>query len=76
MTNVLEAFKNILFIAHTNEQATNSLFNYLTAIVDDINEHISNQYDRNEVRNMLRAITRTSEEQGNKLLARFENQQQ
>ena len=75
MTNVLEAFKNILFIAHTNEQATTSLFNYLTAIVDDINEHISNQYDRNEVSNMLKAIARTSEEQGNKLLARFEHQQ-
>lgn len=76
MTNVLEAFKNILFVAHTNERATNSLFNYLTAIVDDINEHISNQYDRNEVSNMLKAIARTSEEQGNKLLARFEHQQQ
>lgn len=76
MTNVLEAFKNILFVAHTNDTATQSLFNYLTAIVDDINEHISNQYDRNEVSNMLKAIARTSEEQGNKLLARFEHQQQ
>ena len=36
MTNVLEAFKNILFVAHDNEKARESLFNYLFAIVDDI----------------------------------------
>ncbi|MGO2129793.1 MAG: DUF2254 domain-containing protein [Pseudoalteromonas prydzensis] len=75
MTNVLEAFKNILFVAHTNDTATQSLFNYLTAIVDDINEHISNQYDRKEVSNMLTAIARISPEQGDKLLVRFEHQQ-
>ncbi|CAM3687376.1 MULTISPECIES: DUF2254 domain-containing protein [Pseudoalteromonas] len=74
MTNVLEAFKNILFIAHTNDSATKSLFNYLTAIVDDINEHISNQYDRKEVTNMLKAIARISPEQGEQLLVRFKHQ--
>ena len=75
MTNVLEAFKNILFIAHTDTDARNSLFNYLNAIVDDINEHVTNEYDRREVTNMLNSIARISQEQGEKLVARFEHHQ-
>ncbi len=71
MTNVLEAFKNILFVAHGNDAARNSLFNYLNAIVDDINEHVSNEYDRQEITNMLNAIARISKPQGDKLVARF-----
>ncbi|MBQ4832432.1 DUF2254 domain-containing protein [Pseudoalteromonas sp. MMG010] len=71
MTNVLEAFKNILFIAHENLAARNSLFNYLNAIVDDINENVTNQYDRIEINNMLKSIARISEQQGNLLVARF-----
>lgn len=76
MTNVLEAFKNILFVAFKNTLARNSLFNYLNAIVDDINEHVTNEYDRREVMNMLNAIARISQEQGEKLVARFEHHQQ
>ncbi|MBB1385806.1 DUF2254 domain-containing protein [Pseudoalteromonas sp. SG45-5] len=72
MTNVLEAFKNILFVAYQYTDARNSLFNYLNAIVDDINEHVTNAYDRREITNMLNAITRISEEQGKELVARFE----
>ncbi|WP_282131420.1 DUF2254 domain-containing protein [Pseudoalteromonas aliena] len=72
MTNVLEAFKNILFVAYRYTDARNSLFNYLNAIVDDINEHVTNAYDRREITNMLNAITRISEEQGKELVARFE----
>ncbi|MBE0359106.1 MULTISPECIES: DUF2254 domain-containing protein [Pseudoalteromonas] len=75
MTNVLEAFKNILFVAHQYTDARNSLFNYLNAIVDDINEHVTNAYDRREITNMLNAITRISEEQGKELVARFEHHQ-
>jgi transcriptional regulator of nitric oxide reductase len=75
MTNVLEAFKNIVFVAHKDEDARNSLFNYLIAIVDDINEHVSNEYDRQEITNMLNAIARISKPQGEKLVARFTNQQ-
>jgi len=75
MTNVLEAFKNILFIAHKDTDARNSLFNYLNAIVDDINEHVTNEYDRREITNMLNAIARISEEQGENLVARFEHHQ-
>jgi len=71
MTNILEAFKNILFTAHENEQATVNLFNYLTAIVDDINEQTSNQYDRTEVINMLKSIQRISPKKGEILLKRF-----
>ncbi|NNG42989.1 DUF2254 domain-containing protein [Pseudoalteromonas sp. NEC-BIFX-2020_002] len=71
MTNVLEAFKNILFVANDNEDATCSLFNYLTAIIDDINQQINNEYDRKEVTNMLNAISRISPNQGEQLLARF-----
>ncbi|MGK0516848.1 MAG: hypothetical protein ACI9W0_003285, partial [Gammaproteobacteria bacterium] len=73
--NVLEAFKNILFIAHKDTDARNSLFNYLNAIVDDINEHVTNEYDRREVTNMLNSIARISQEQGEKLVARFEHHQ-
>ena len=75
MTNVLEAFKNILFVAYQYTDARNSLFNYLNAIVDDINEHVTNAYDRREITNMLNAITRISEEQGKELVARFEHHQ-
>jgi len=75
MTNVLEAFKNILFIAHKDTDARNSLFNYLNAIVDDINEHVTNEYDRREVANMLNSIARISKEQGENLVARFERHQ-
>lgn len=75
MTNVLEAFKNILFVAHKDEDARNSLFNYLIAIVDDINEHVSNKYDRQEITNMLNAIARISKPQGEKLVVRFTSQQ-
>ena len=75
MTNVLEAFKNILFVAHKDTDARNSLFNYLNAIVDDINEHVTNEYDRREVTNMLNSIARISQEQGEKLVARFEHHQ-
>lgn len=71
MTNILEAFKNILFTTHENEQATVNLFNYLAAIVDDINEQTSNQYDRNEVINMLKSIQRISPNKGEILLKRF-----
>jgi len=67
----LEAFKNILFVANDNEDATCSLFNYLTAIIDDINQQINNEYDRKEVTNMLNAISRISPDQGEQLLARF-----
>lgn len=73
MTNVLEAFKNILFTSHKYQSANDSLFNYLNAIVDDINEHITNEYDRTEVNNMLKSISRISPEQGEKLAARFNN---
>jgi uncharacterized membrane protein len=73
MTNVLEAFKNILFIANNNLGARNSLFNYLNAIIDDINENVSNEFDRNEISNMLSSIVRISELQGEILLARFKN---
>ncbi len=72
MTNVIEAFKNILFIANEDVEARNSVFNYLGAIVDDINQHICNEYDRREIRNMLQAIVRISELQGKQLVARFE----
>lgn len=72
MTNVIEAFKNILFIANEDVEARNSVFNYLGAIVDDINQHICNEYDRQEIRNMLQAIVRISELQGKQLVARFE----
>lgn len=72
MTNVLEAFKNILFVANDNEQATEKLFNYLAAIVDDINEQTTNQYDRTEVINMLNSIARISPQRGDKLVERFE----
>jgi uncharacterized membrane protein len=75
MTNVLEAFKNILFIAHQNLAARNSLFNYLNAIVDDINEKVTNEYDRKEVTNMLNSIARISQLQGDQLVARFERHQ-
>jgi uncharacterized membrane protein len=75
MTNVLEAFKNILFVAHDDEDARNSLFNYLNAIVDDINEQVTNEYDRREIKNMLNSITRISEQQGEELVARFERHQ-
>ncbi len=71
MLNVLEAFKNILFKAHENETATDSIFVYLQAIVEDIDTHISNTYDREQITNMLKAIARISEQQGEKLLARF-----
>ncbi len=72
MTNVLEAFKNILFVASDNVQATEKLFNYLAAIVDDINEQTTNLYDRTEVINMLNAIARIAPERGEKLVSRFE----
>jgi len=72
MTNVIEAFKNILFIANEDVDARNSVFNYLNAIVDDINQHIVNEYDRQEISNMLYAIVRISESQGKQLVARFE----
>jgi len=75
MTNVLEAFKNILFVAHNDEDARNSLFNYLNAIVDDINEQVTNDYDRREIKNMLNSIARISEQQGEELVARFERHQ-
>lgn len=75
MTNVLEAFKNILFVASKNSDARDNLFHYLNAIIDDINEHVTNEYDRNEIKNMLKAIARISEEQGEKLMARFERHQ-
>ncbi|KTF09439.1 DUF2254 domain-containing protein [Pseudoalteromonas sp. H103] len=75
MTNVLEAFKNILFVAHNDEGARNSLFNYLNAIVDDINEQVTNDYDRREIKNMLNSIARISEQQGEELVARFERHQ-
>lgn len=71
MVNVLEAFKNILFRASDNEKATKSLFIYLGAIIEDIDTHISNDYDREQITNMLKAIARISEQQGEKLLARF-----
>ncbi|ASM54126.1 hypothetical protein PNIG_a2066 [Pseudoalteromonas nigrifaciens] len=74
MTNVLEAFKNILFVAHENSAARESLFNYLNAIVDDINEHVTNEYDRQEINNMLKSIARISKQQGDTLLARFKRQ--
>ena len=66
------SFKNILFIANEDVEARNSVFNYLGAIVDDINQHICNEYDRREIRNMLQAIVRISELQGKQLVARFE----
>ena len=75
MTNVLEAFKNILFVAHDNEKARESLFNYLFAIVDDINMNVTNEYDRREICNMLNSITRINEQQGSQLVARFEHHQ-
>ena len=71
MTNILEAFKNILFTSHKYQSANASLFIYLNAIVDDINEHITNEYDRNQVNNMLKSISRISPEKGEKLAARF-----
>jgi len=71
MTNVLEAFKNIIFTAHNYKSANDSLFNYLNAIIDDINENVTNEYDRNEVNNMLKSIARISPEEGKKLTARF-----
>ena len=75
MTNVLEAFKNILFVARDNEKARESLFNYLFAIVDDINMNVTNEYDRREICNMLNSITRINEQQGSQLVARFEHHQ-
>ena len=75
MVNVLEAFKNILFRASDNVKATNSLFVYLGAIIEDIDTHISNEYDREQITNMLKAIARISEQQGEKLLAKFTSNQ-
>ncbi|WP_299263213.1 DUF2254 domain-containing protein [uncultured Psychrosphaera sp.] len=72
MTNIIEAFKNILFVANHNDDARNSLFNYLNAIIDDINEHITNKYDRQQITNMLNTITPISEKQGKQLVERFE----
>ncbi|CAM4292491.1 DUF2254 domain-containing protein [Pseudoalteromonas ostreae] len=74
MNNVLEAFKNILFRTHQNSKAAQSLFTYLDAIIDDINEHISNQYDREQISNMLNAIARISPEMGEQLVAKFRHQ--
>ncbi|WP_404340130.1 DUF2254 domain-containing protein [Pseudoalteromonas mariniglutinosa] len=74
MVNVLEAFKNILFQAHQNSAASDSLFTYLEAIVDDVNMNLNNQYDRIKIINMLEAIARISPQKGNKLVARFHHQ--
>ena len=57
-----------MFIANEDVEARNSVFNYLGAIVDDINQHICNEYDRREIRNMLQAIVRISELQGKQRL--------
>ena len=71
MVNVLEAFKNILFRSADSSKATESLFVYLEAIVEDINKHITNEYDRQQVTNMLKAIARISEHKGKALVAKF-----
>ena len=71
MTNVLEAFKNIIFTTHSDDKANDSLFTYLNAIIDDINENITNEYDRVEVNNMIRSIVRISPDKGEKLAIRF-----
>lgn len=71
MVNVLEAFKNILFRSSENSEATESLFIYLEAIVEDIDRNTNNDYDREQITNMLKAIARISEDKGEKLVAKF-----
>jgi hypothetical protein len=44
-------------------------------IIEDIDTHISNEYDREQITNMLKAIARISEQQGEKLLAKFTSNQ-
>ncbi|MCU4675659.1 DUF2254 domain-containing protein [Catenovulum sp. 2E275] len=56
MSNLLEAIKNILFVARQNQEAINILCQYLESVVFDIKTHISNPFDLNEIQAMLTEI--------------------
>ena len=74
MVNVLEAFKNILFRSSDNQQATQSLFTYLEAIVDDVRSSISNPFDRQRIIEMLEAIAKIKGERGEALITQFKQE--
>lgn len=71
MTNVLEAFKNIIFIANQKTTELEVLYTYLDAIITDINEQISNPFDRKEIDNMLAAITKINPQMSQDYLQPF-----
>ncbi|MDW7547996.1 DUF2254 domain-containing protein [Pseudoalteromonas sp. McH1-7] len=71
MVNVLEAFKNILFRSSGNRQATESLFKYLEAIVDDVRGTITNPFDRQRIVEMLEAIKKIDGARGEALIIQF-----
>ncbi|RZG16835.1 DUF2254 domain-containing protein [Pseudoalteromonas sp. CO342X] len=71
MVNVLEAFKNILFRASADQHATESLFNYLEAIIDDVRNTITNPFDRQRIIEMLEAIEKINGDKGEALITQF-----
>ncbi|QZO11712.1 DUF2254 domain-containing protein [Pseudoalteromonas piscicida] len=71
MVNVLEAFKNILFRSSADQQATESLFNYLEAIIDDVRNTITNPFDRQRIIEMLKAIEKINGDKGEALITQF-----
>ncbi len=71
MVNVLEAFKNILFRSSADQHATESLFNYLEAIIDDVRNTITNPFDRQRIIEMLEAIEKINGDKGEALITQF-----
>ncbi|ASA54810.1 DUF2254 domain-containing protein [Vibrio gazogenes] len=72
MENILEAFKNMLFVTNGEGLVSEEIYRYLYAIISDINKNIDNHYDREVLRNMLEAISRVNPEEGDKLLTYYD----
>ncbi|OHU88180.1 MULTISPECIES: DUF2254 domain-containing protein [Pseudoalteromonas] len=71
MLNVLEALKNILFVARENDKMSQQIFSYLDGVIYDLNRNIHNPYDRSLLREMLLSIVHINNSHENDILHKF-----
>lgn len=72
MANVLEAFKNIIFVANKKSTQLNTIYTYLNSIIIDIDTHTDNPFDRQEIADMINAIKHINPDMAQQALTRFE----
>ncbi len=56
MVNLLEAVNSIIYAARSNTEAIKVIVDYVSALLFDIDKHIKNLLDRNEISKMVERI--------------------